>query len=269
MPSLLPVPLARAARTEPTAAGLLPPRLAYQPVATRTADARWTVTGVEVLVRAPAGSTTASTAQYLADLATAGALADLFVHVLDAGLAQLAEWDAAGLHLRLAVNLHADALGDPNLATLVGDLLLRHGLPGSRLLLEIGESTPIDDLVSADLALCRLRALGVSVAIDDFGAGHASLTRVDALDCDELKIDRSLVTQSERSAELRRAVANAVAHGHARCMRVCAEGVETAAVLALVGELGCDRVQGYLIGAPDAAAAIPALVARWHARAAA
>lgn len=240
--------------------------IAFQPVVSRVADGTWTVTGVEALVRPPFGAAHAwTTASFLDAAARHSAMDALFEHVLDYGLAQIQEWDSLGLQLRLAVNLHAEALGDARLARTVGDALARHRVRAERLLLEIGERTPIADLDRSELSITCLRALGVRLAIDDFGAGLGSLTRVDLIECDELKLDRALVTGLEHSAELRRAVANAVAHGHARCLKICAEGVETAATLELVGALGCDRAQGFHIGPAVAAADVAALAYAWDA----
>ena len=239
--------------------------VAYQPVASRRADGSWLVTGVEALMRPTTPALGWSTETFLRACARFDALGELFLHVLDEGLARIREWDAIGLELRLAVNLHAGALAEPATGRDVAAALARHGLPGERLLLELGEGAAIDDFDRADLSISCLRALGVRIAIDDFGAGLGSLTRLDVVDCDEIKIDRSLVTGLERSAELRRACASAVAQGHARCLKVCAEGVETWETLAALERLGCDRVQGFVIGAAVPAEELPALCFEWNA----
>ncbi|MCZ8132589.1 MAG: EAL domain-containing protein [Steroidobacteraceae bacterium] len=239
--------------------------VAYQPVASRCADGSWLVTGVEALMRPTTPALGWSTDVFLRACARFDALGELFRHVLDVGLGQLRAWDSRGLELRLAVNLHAGALADPALGRDVADALARHSLPGERLLLELGEGAAIDDFESADRSIACLRALGVRIAIDDFGAGLGSLTRIDLVECDEIKIDRSLVTGLERSAELRRACANAIAQGHARFLKVCAEGVEKPETLAVLERLGCDRVQGFMIGTAVPPEELPALCFQWNA----
>jgi EAL domain-containing protein (putative c-di-GMP-specific phosphodiesterase class I) len=119
---------------------------------------------------------------------------------------------------------------------------------GGRLTLEITESRAVADIAPVLLRLAPLRAMGVGVALDDFGIGHSSLTQLKRLHASEVKLDRSLVAAGTPESERRMAEAIAVAHEAG--VRVVAEGIETDADLALVRRLGCDRGQGYLLGRP-------------------
>lgn len=119
---------------------------------------------------------------------------------------------------------------------------------GGRLTLEVTESRAIADIAPVLLRFAPLRARGVGIALDDFGIGHSSLTQLKRLHGSEVKLDRSLVAAGTPEAETR--MAEVVEVAHRAGVRVVAEGIETDAELALVRRLGCDRAQGYLLGAP-------------------
>jgi len=122
------------------------------------------------------------------------------------------------------------------------------------LVLEITETTLVEDFEHCQQVLARLAKLAVEVSIDDFGAGFTSLTYLSALTVDELKLDRSFITplsaRGAREVELVRAT---IALGHALGLRVVAEGIEDAETLQLLAELGCDLAQGYFISMPQPA----------------
>jgi EAL domain-containing protein (putative c-di-GMP-specific phosphodiesterase class I) len=136
------------------------------------------------------------------------------------------------------------------------------GLAAERLELELTERSVLDrdERVLADLG--RLRALGVRLALDDFGMGFASLRHLGRLPLDALKIDRSFV------ADLASRPGHAIVQGvielaHRMGLRVVAEGVERTSQLATLRRLGCDEVQGHVLGRPLAAAeVVPWLIAR-------
>ena len=155
-----------------------------------------------------------------------------------------------GLDLRVAVNVSTRDLLDSDLTEIVPVLLERFGLPPSSLQLEITESRLVSDLRRAKKLLGELRATGVSIAIDDFGTGFSSLSQLQQLPVDEIKIDRSFVMAMERdnnAAVLVRAMIELAAN---LGKRVTAEGVETATAHRTLSELGCDFAQGYHFGRP-------------------
>jgi EAL domain-containing protein (putative c-di-GMP-specific phosphodiesterase class I) len=146
----------------------------------------------------------------------------------------------------LFCNLHPDELLDDELYDPMGPLADQ----SFRVVLEITERTALDHVGSIGERVARLRKLGYRVAVDDLGAGYAALSALVAIRPDVVKIDMSLVRGVEAD-EVRRGVIGSIV-GMCRTLGIwtVAEGIETEAELAAVGELGCDLVQGYLIGRP-------------------
>jgi diguanylate cyclase (GGDEF)-like protein/PAS domain S-box-containing protein len=171
--------------------------------------------------------------------------------VLDAALAQIATWRAAGnAELRVAVNLSAQQLRGNGLADLVGQALQRHGLPGQALEIEITESTAMRDPTRTAALLRQLRDQGVALAIDDFGTGYSSLAYLKQLPLSCLKLDRSFVMDIERDPNDAAICTASIQMAHSLGLAVVAEGVETATQLKFLRGLGCDLVQGYHISRP-------------------
>ncbi|MGN6609372.1 MAG: putative bifunctional diguanylate cyclase/phosphodiesterase [Jatrophihabitans sp.] len=176
-------------------------------------------------------------------------IGDLTAWVTERALSQLADWHEQGLVIDVAINISARNLLDPALLAHVTRLIARSRL-AHHLVLEITETAVmLDPAASAD-ALSRFRELGVRVSLDDFGAGHSSLTQLAQLPADEIKIDRMLVHDVEREP-LHAALVGSVADlGHRLGLTVVAEGIETAETLQAVRQLGCDIAQGYVISRP-------------------
>ncbi|MFZ1992676.1 MAG: EAL domain-containing protein [Solirubrobacteraceae bacterium] len=186
----------------------------------------------------------------------AGMMDQLTRWVLSDALAQCARWRANGHDLRVSVNISASDLIDPELPHTVERLLAATNLDAQALLLEITETSIIDDFARAQHAVARLAALGVQISIDDFGSGFTSLAYVSDLRVAELKLDRRFISPLSgnvrtRDAELVRALAEL---GHALGLQVVAEGIEDPTALGLLHELGCDLAQGYAISRPVPAA---------------
>ncbi len=153
--------------------------------------------------------------------------------------------------LGVAVNLSPAQLLHGDLLRLVHSVLLETGLSADRLELEITEGVLISDSSRALSVLRQLKALGVRIAMDDFGKGYSSLSYLQLFPFDKIKIDRdfiSNVAQNQQSAAITRAILG-LARGLG--LRVLAEGVETKDELAFLVAEGCDEVQGYLIGRPQ------------------
>ena len=172
--------------------------------------------------------------------------------VLDQALAQAAQWRAPRGHpdVRVAVNVSARDLGDPGFADRVADALTRHQVPAELLVLEITERLLIGDFALGAEVLGRLRAIGVRISLDDFGTGYSSLTLLKALPVNQIKIDRSFVASIhdvEADATIVRSIVE-LAHGLG--LGVVAEGVETQESLRSLATIGCDHVQGWLVGRP-------------------
>jgi diguanylate cyclase (GGDEF)-like protein len=174
--------------------------------------------------------------------------------VLNAALRQSAVWRAEGLDVPVAVNLSVQDLRDRTLPDLIGGLLREHAVPVDGLILEITETGLLGDPARAFEVLQGLRALGVHIAIDDFGAGNAALGYLKHLPVDELKIDRSFVQDMRQNIGDAAIVRTTIDLAHRLGMAVVAEGVEDGATLDVLAALGCDLAQGYYISRPlDAA----------------
>ena len=180
--------------------------------------------------------------------------------VLAAAIRQLGEWRQEGLEIDLAVNLSASDILDPDLSDEILRLLSRHRVESTSLLLEITESAVMRDPQLAARNMQLLRIAGVRFAIDDFGTGHSSLSQLSALPVDELKIDRSFISDPGPGAVT--IVTSTIELGHSMGLKVVAEGVEEASAWNLLRRLGCDFAQGFLISPPMPAAEVPGFVRR-------
>ena len=135
-------------------------------------------------------------------------------------------------------------------------------MPPEMLEIEITESMVVQDAPRLIRMLNRLRDLGVQIAIDDFGTGYSNLRYLQRFPAQRLKIDRSFISEITQNAEDAAIVRAIITLGHSLDMLVVAEGVETQAQLALLGDLGCDEVQGFLLGRPVPAASLETQLAR-------
>ena len=178
-----------------------------------------------------------------------GAIRPLTLAVLDGALAFAAERLAAGDPITVAVNISAHSLIDPDLTDDVERALMRHGVPGELLVLEITESAVMSDRERARATLVRLAGLGLALSIDDFGTGYSSLAYLHRLPVHELKIDRTFVAGLGLASNT--AIVTASIHmAHALGLRVVAEGVEDQETWDRLAELGCEVAQGYHLCRP-------------------
>jgi EAL domain-containing protein (putative c-di-GMP-specific phosphodiesterase class I) len=173
-----------------------------------------------------------------------GLIHDLTDLVLDQAVAAAAAWRTQGLDLSVAVNLTAHSLTDTRILTTVDHVLRRHGLPPSRLTLEITEDTVISDPASTIAQLATLRATGVRLSVDDFGTGYSSLSYLRRLPVHEVKIDRSFITTLSASHDDQKIVRSIIDLAHNLSLDVVAEGVEDQPTWDRLTELGCHTIQG-------------------------
>lgn len=226
--------------------GAVPPgfSLAYQPVVRLPGGKP---TAVEALARWVAPNGMQIPPQTFVSMAEGAGLGA----ALDAMVMDLAcrEVQAAGRGLDIHVNIGAARLGNREFEETVVRTLARHDIAAERLVLEITETVPIVDLSEAAAAIDRLRAIGVSVALDDFGAGFNSLTYLHALPIQIVKLDRSLAVgaESARGLALYRSV---IVLCSTLGLDVVAEGIETQSLADTVLAAGCRLAQGYLFGRP-------------------
>ncbi|WP_323158165.1 putative bifunctional diguanylate cyclase/phosphodiesterase [Pseudomonas viridiflava] len=171
--------------------------------------------------------------------------------VLDEACRQMREWfDEGYTQWRIAVNLSALQFCHAGLVKTVADTLARHQLPANCLTLEITETTAMHDADASLAVLKQLSAMGVDLSIDDFGTGYSSLMYLKRLPANEIKIDRGFVRDLEHDSDDAAIVSAIVAVGQALNLRIVAEGVETAVQQNFLTRLGCDALQGFLLGHP-------------------
>jgi len=169
---------------------------------------------------------------------------------------QAQAWHNEGTEIRMAVNVSARQFQQPNVVSMVKDALERSNFDPQGLEIEITESTAMADPdLTADI-LHDLKNLGISIAIDDFGVGHSSLSYLKRFPIDALKIDKSFVQDVTRGGNDGAIVSAVIAMGKALNIRVIAEGVETQEQLKFLRDHGCYEFQGYLFSRPMAAAAL-------------
>ncbi|MFZ6771831.1 EAL domain-containing protein [Undibacterium sp. SXout7W] len=173
------------------------------------------------------------------------------------------EWDANDMHMKISVNISTRDLLDQELPTKFAQILEEHQVAPASFCLEITESAIMDDPVRAHQTLDKLHAMGMDLSIDDFGTGYSSLAYLKRLPVDELKIDKSFVLKMEKDIDDTKIVKSTIDLGHNMGLRVVAEGVENAEVMALLKDLGCDQAQGYFISKPMPAANMAQWLSDW------
>lgn len=180
-----------------------------------------------------------------------GLIINLGEWVFNEACRQMRVWyDAGYTDWRIAVNLSALQFCHAGLVRSVATSLAAHGLPANCLTLEITETTAMSDADASMSVLQKLSEMGVDISIDDFGTGYSSLMYLKRLPANELKIDRGFVRDLEHDSDDAAIVSAIVALGQALNLRIVAEGVETSSQQNFLTELGCDSLQGYLLGVP-------------------
>jgi EAL domain-containing protein (putative c-di-GMP-specific phosphodiesterase class I) len=150
----------------------------------------------------------------------------------------------------MSVNVSIRQLQHPDFVAEVASVLQETGLPAAHLQLELTESVLVDHWEGTIATLHALHRLGVHLALDDFGTGYSSLSYLQRLPARVLKVDKMFVNDVATNRETQAILAAIVRLGHAMGMQVTAEGIETAAQLQCVRELGVDMVQSYHYGWP-------------------
>jgi len=179
-----------------------------------------------------------------------GRIGPLTDHVLDLALARCRRWLDQDIALSVAVNLSARCLTEPDLVDRVRRALRRHGVPGELLTLELTEGSVVDDSVRSSTVLADLHTLGLRLSMDDFGTGYSSLSQLRQLPIDEVKIDKSFVLGMSTSQGESFIARSIIELAHNLGLRVVAEGVEDELTRKLLAEMGCDKLQGFLVSRP-------------------
>ena len=162
-------------------------------------------------------------------------------------IGQAAAWQKSGMPIRVAINISAHDLRDNNFAAELEKLLHAEHCDPKLLALEITESAVMEDVNQSVATFRRLRGLGLTLSIDDYGTGYSSMAQLKRLPVDELKIDQSFVMDMDRNNDDETIVRSTIELGHNMGLRVTGEGVESRASLTLLRKLRCDAAQGNYI----------------------
>lgn len=180
-----------------------------------------------------------------------GLIASIDLWMLDAGCKQFKLWLEQGLQLDfISLNISSKLFGHSDLASQVAEILQRHQLKPGFVELEITESSLMQDQEQADFLLSELRCLGVRLALDDFGIGYSSLSRLRSLPVDKLKIDQSFIRNLLDDSQDVSIVQSIITLGLNLHLLVQAEGIESAAIADFLRDNNCDLGQGYHFGKP-------------------
>ena len=170
--------------------------------------------------------------------------------VVQRAIRQAALWYRQDRGLRVSINVSATNLEEADFARRVIEELRQARLPADAIELEVTESALIGKGQAAAAQLDTLIAAGILIAIDDFGTGYSSLSYLHEIPANIVKIDRCFITHLGEDARTQTLVASMIGMAHELGYRVVAEGVESEAALACLGQLGCNEVQGYLLAKP-------------------
>lgn len=196
-----------------------------------------------------------------------GMISEIGAWTLNKACRQMQQWRSDSVAIEsVAVNVSAFQLTSPCFFDTVRDALDRYDLEPSDLMLEITESAAMRNPELTLVMLRKLASLGVAISLDDFGVGHSSLAHLKQLPVCELKIDRGFIRDIENDPEDIAIVLAIIALARATNLKVVAEGVETAGQQALLAEIGCEAIQGYLIGRPSPPDDIAAIASSYEAK---
>lgn len=210
--------------------------------------------GFEALLRWRRGSHMVSPAVFIPLLEESGEIVEVGAFVLHEACRQLAAWHRAGFDgLAMAVNVSPQQMRDARIISEVSDALVTYGLDGAALELEITESAFLRDPMLAERFVAQLRALGVRLALDDFGTGFSSLSHLRRFAPDVLKIDKSFIDDVGHDEAGERVVQGIIQLARSLGIETVAEGVELDGQAQRLRDMGCDLLQGYLLGRPSAA----------------
>ena len=179
-----------------------------------------------------------------------GLIKPLTIWVLHHALDECQRCLDRGHDIRVSINLSMANLSDLSFADEILEILNQHSVSSGRLKLEVTETALMEEPDNVINALHRLNAMGLRISIDDFGIGYSSLTYLQQLPVNELKIDKSFGLSLIDDANSVVIVRSTIDLAHKLGLRVVAEGVESKDTLDLLNQLGCDAVQGYYLGKP-------------------
>lgn len=237
--------------------------LYFQP---RVATSTGTLTGMEALIRWQHPTRGLLKATDFIELAEeSGMINAIGEIVIDKVCAQIAVWLAQGIKtLPISVNVSAHQFNDGKVKNLIAACLSKHAVPASLLEIELTESAMMQNTGDIFDEISAINKMGITMYVDDFGSGYSSLSLLQRLDMDVLKVHQAFTAQLGLTKDGEVFFTAIVSMAKALNMRVVAEGVETPAQLKILQTLACDEVQGCYISEALPAADVPALIAKHH-----
>jgi diguanylate cyclase (GGDEF)-like protein/PAS domain S-box-containing protein len=194
-----------------------------------------------------------------------GMVEELTLRVFRLAVEAVAQYDAAGLDLRVGVNVSTEDLTSLALPDRLVAIAKDAGVQPRQVILEVTEGRLMERVSSTLEVIGRLRLRGFGISIDDYGVGYSNLGKLKQLPVTEVKVDRAFVSGADSDAVQRVILESSLALGHSLGLRVVCEGVEQLEEWELLQELGCDEAQGYFIARPMPVADLPEWKARWEA----
>lgn len=226
-------------------------RAHYQPIFAVTERRRLALSSVEALVRWEHPITgLLSPDKFLPQIADAGTWERLTGEMLRLVSRQLQTWSKSGFAPRVAINIPPLLLANSELPRLIDEVTQAHGIEPHQIILEVTEEGEFASILEDKATLMRLKLRGYSISVDDYGVGYSSLKRLQGGLFDQIKIDRSFVSRADRDAESRNILSSTVGLARSLGMSVCAEGVETYAIMCEAVRCGCSHLQGFGLGRP-------------------
>jgi EAL domain-containing protein (putative c-di-GMP-specific phosphodiesterase class I) len=240
--------------------------LYYQP---QVAIATGEVTGFEALARwrhaqrgwIPPG-------EFIPVAERMGLIRPLTACLVELAFRQLAEWQASGISIPVAVNVSMRNLLDPRFPSSLRDILAAGDVEARRMKLEITESALMTEPGRVLETMNELRGMGFGFSIDDFGTGYSSLAYLQRLPVEEIKIDRSFVGELATNAGSAAIVRATIELAGGLGLDVVAEGVEDEGTLQRLGRLGCSTAQGFFLSRPMPASEVKGWLSEWSSRSA-
>ncbi len=173
-------------------------------------------------------------------------------YVINTALKQKAVWKEEGYDIpKMSVNIPPKSMNTIGFCNYIEGKIVEYGIDANELILELTESTFIENLEDMDVNIKYLRKLGVEIALDDFGTGYSTLARLKELNIDYLKLDRSFIMNMTKDSSDELLVRSVIEVANVLGITVCAEGIETLEGLDLLTKMGCTLGQGYFIHKPS------------------
>lgn len=179
-----------------------------------------------------------------------GLIVELTHWVIEQTLQQLVLWQKMGWSLKAAINVSAEDLAHPDFFDYLHHQVERYAVSPDNITIEITERDIMHDEALGISVLNRLKKSGYHIAVDDYGIGQSSLSKLKILPVDELKLDMSFIRHLDTSVTDQKIVLSTIFLAHSLGLKVVAEGVETLATYQLLKEMDCDSVQGYFVSKP-------------------